>query len=56
MDNHFEMPDKLIANLVRFLHQNNGVFSKRGREKEFKILNEQEVKEIEEIFKEIFER
>jgi hypothetical protein len=54
MDNHFEMPDKLVATLVRFLQQNNGVLSKRGREKEFKMLTEEETKKIEKAFKEIF--
>lgn len=54
IDDNFEMPDKLIATLVRFLLQNNGKLSKRGREKEFKILTEQEVKKIENIFNEIF--
>ena len=54
MDNNFEMPDKLIATLVRFLQQNNGVLSKRGKEKEFKMLTEKEVIKIEKAFKEIF--
>lgn len=55
MDNNFEMPDKLIATLVRFLQQNNGVLSKRGKEKEFKMLTEKEVNKIEKIFSEIFD-
>jgi len=54
MDNKFEMPDKLVATLVRFLEQNNGVLSKRGREKEFKMLTEKEGDKIEKTFKEIF--
>ncbi len=54
IDNHFEMPDKLVAMLVRFLQQHNGVLSKRAREKEFKMLTEKEVKKTERIFKEIF--
>ncbi len=54
MDNHFEMPDKLIATLVRFLQQHKGVLTKRGKEKEFKMLTEKEVLKIEKAFKEIF--
>lgn len=56
MDDHFEMPDKLVATLVRFLQQNNGTLSKRGREKEFNMLTDEEVKKIEGIFKEIFNK
>lgn len=55
IDNTFEMPDKLVATLLRFLQQNNGTLSKRAREKEFKMLTEKEVKKTEKIFKEIFE-
>ena len=54
MDNYFEMPDKLVATLVRLLQQNNGVLSKRGREKEFNMLTEKETNKIEKAFKEIF--
>lgn len=55
LDNNFEMPDKLVASLVRFLQQNNGVLSKRAKEKEFKMLTDEEVFEIEASFQEIFE-
>jgi hypothetical protein len=48
------MPDKLIATLVRFLEQNNGVISKRAREKEFSMLERKEIKVIEDEFKSIF--
>jgi len=54
MDDYFEMPDKLVATLVRFLQQNNGVLSKRAKEKEFKMLTDEEAKKIEVTFKEIF--
>lgn len=53
IEEKFEMPDRLIALLVRFLEQNNGEFSKRAREKEFKALNDEEIKEIEKNFKRI---
>lgn len=51
LDNEFEMPDNSVAQLVRFLEQNNGKLSKRAKEKEFEALNEQEVKAIEEYYK-----
>ena len=50
MDNHFEMPDKMVAILVRFLEQNDGVLSKRALNKEFSSLKDQEIKEIEENY------
>jgi len=54
LDNNFEMPDKLVATLLRFLEQNNGVLSLRARTKEFAELNDNEIKNIEEKYKEIF--
>lgn len=54
IDNHFEMPDELVATLVRFLQQNKGLLSKRAREKEFKILTGKEINKIEGKFREIF--
>ncbi len=48
------MPDKLVATLVRFLQQNNGVLSKRAKEKEFNGLTEKEADNIEKTFNEIF--
>ena len=55
LDNTFEMPDKMVSILVRFLEQNNGTLSQRAKIKEFSLLNGNEVKEIENHFKEIFE-
>jgi hypothetical protein len=54
VDNEFEMPDKMVALLVRFLDQNNGILSKRAREKEFGTLTETEINQIEKRFSEIF--
>ncbi len=54
MEEEFEMPDKLISVLVRFLEQNQGVLSKRAKEKEFSILTEREIKRIESTYTEIF--
>ncbi|MNT45061.1 hypothetical protein D3C72_1816190 [compost metagenome] len=50
LDDIFQMPDKTVALLIRFLDQNNGKLSKRALEKEFSVLNEKEVKEIEEHY------
>lgn len=54
MEEEFEMPDKLISILVRFLEQNQGALSKRAKEKEFSMLTETEVTQIERAFKTIF--
>lgn len=55
IDDEFEMPDRLVALLVKFLEQNDGVLSKRAREKEFSALTESEVQSIEVLFRHIFE-
>lgn len=54
LENEYEMPDKLIAILVRFLEQDNGSLSKRAREKEFEGLTDKEVLFIEKTYGEIF--
>lgn len=54
IDDEFEMPDRLVALLVNFLEQNNGVLSKRAREKEFSKLSDKEVASIEKLYNEIF--
>jgi hypothetical protein len=54
MEDEFEMPDKMISLLVRFLEQNKGLLSKRAREKEFERLTDQEVQILEEMYREIF--
>ena len=54
LDDEFEMPDKMVALLVRFLEQNEGKFSQRAIENEFTSLTHQEIIEIEEHFKSIF--
>lgn len=55
LDDVFQMPDKTVAQLIRFLDQNNGQFSKRALEKEFAVLTNEEVKEIEEQYQKCFE-
>jgi Fic family protein len=54
LDDRFEMPDKMVAMLIRFLEQNNGKLSIRAREKEFKELTEDEALQIEKQFMELF--
>lgn len=53
LENKFEMPDKLIAMIIRFLEQNNGKLSKRAKMKEFSVLTDLEVLEIENRYEEI---
>lgn len=55
IDDEFEMPDRLVALLVKFLSQNSGTLSKRARENEFSVLSEQEIYAIENLYREIFE-
>ena len=54
VDETYEMPDDKVTLLVRFLEQGNGKLSKRALTKEFEALEENEIKEIEETFLEIF--
>ncbi|GEP95525.1 cell division protein Fic [Chitinophaga cymbidii] len=55
LDDHFQMPDKTVALLVRFLEQGEGHLSERARSKEFQALTADEVREIENKFQRIFE-
>jgi hypothetical protein len=55
IDDEFEMPDKLVALLVRFLDQNEGKLSKRAREKEFAQLKDSELTVIQNKYIEIFQ-
>ncbi len=54
IEQSYEMPDKMIALIVRFLEQGEGKLSKRAKEKEFKMLNNEEIKHIESIYLNIF--
>ena len=54
LEEEFEMPDKLISTLVRFLEQNLGVLSKRAKENEFNLLTPNEVLKIEREYAAIF--
>lgn len=55
LDNHFEMPDKMVALLVRLLSQNDGLLTNKKREIEFPNLSKDEVSAIELKYKSIFE-
>ncbi len=55
LDDNFEMPDKTVALLIRFLEQNDGKISKRVRNNEFSKLTDEEIPEIEKVYKEIFD-
>lgn len=54
LDNQFEMPDKLVNVLVRFLEQNAGKLSQRARTKELESLTDTEIEKIEAAFAEAF--
>lgn len=54
IENYIEMPDRLVSLMVKFLEQENGRFSKRAREKEFKALTEDEINTIESKFQAVF--
>jgi hypothetical protein len=55
LDNTYEMPDKTVALLIRFLEQNDGELSGRARKNEFNKLSDDEVKQIEEKYLDIFQ-
>ena len=50
IEDEFEMPDRMISLLVKFLEQNNGVLSNRSIEKEFNSLSDVEIHRIEQIY------
>jgi hypothetical protein len=52
--NIVDMPDKLVNQMIMFLHQNKGVFPKRRR-KDFSKLRDEEIKEIEKLYVDLFE-
>ena len=54
LEEEFEMPDKMISTLVRFLEQNDGILSKRAREQEFSRLTAGEIERVEIQFGNVF--
>jgi Fic family protein len=55
INERFDMPDYIADLLIQFLEQNKGNLSLRAKEKEFKELSAQEVVELENIYKDIFQ-
>jgi hypothetical protein len=49
-----DMPERTFDNLHGFLQQNGGHLSKRAREKEFAALTDEEVRRIEQAYREAF--
>ena len=49
-----DMPDRLSDLLFRFLHQNNGRLSRRGRTREFTPLTDEEIAHVEALYRETF--
>jgi hypothetical protein len=49
-----DMPERTLDLLFRFLHQNQGVLSKRARDGEFANLTPDEIARVEASYREIF--
>ena len=49
-----DLPDRLSDLLFRFLHQNGGTLSRRGREREFAALTDEEVERIKVVYRDVF--
>ncbi|WP_340106808.1 Fic family protein [Rhodohalobacter sp. 8-1] len=54
LQDHFDMPDKQMENLIGFLRQNGGKLSKRALDKEFEALTDDEVMLLENKYQEVF--
>jgi len=54
IQNIVDMPDKMISNMILFLHQNKGAFPKRRR-KQFEKLTDEEITNMEKAYSTIFE-
>jgi Fic family protein len=55
LEDNFEMPDRTVALLIRFLDQNNGKLSNRARTKEFSALTKEEIQLIENQYQKTFQ-
>jgi hypothetical protein len=49
-----EMPDRLAQDLIMFIRQNDGKLPKKRRQKEFAALTDDEVRQVEALYEEIF--
>ncbi len=54
INNYVSLPDNKVDLLIKFLNQNDGKLSKRKREKKFEELTEEEIKNIETRYLEIY--
>jgi hypothetical protein len=54
IQDHFDMPDKQMENLIGFLRQNGGKLSKRALDKEFEALTDDEVMLLENKYQKVF--
>ena len=54
IQDHFDMPDKQMENLIGFLRQKGGKLSKRALDKEFEALTNDEVMLLENKYQEVF--
>jgi len=54
LQNIVDMPDKDLNLMITFLHQNNGIFPKRRRER-FAKLSDEEIDNMQKKFREVFE-
>ena len=55
VEDMFDMPERTIDLLFRFLHQNNGQLSARARGKEFATLKDAETDRVEAAYRDLFE-
>lgn len=53
---NFEMPDRLVDLLIRFLNQENGKLSMRAQRKEFSALTPDEISKLEEKYADVFSK
>ncbi|MGX1100246.1 Fic family protein [Amorphus sp. MBR-141] len=54
IDAMIDMPERMVDLLFRFLKQNAGMLSNRAREKEFAALTDEEARQIEAIYADVF--
>jgi hypothetical protein len=54
LQNIVDMPDKMLNEMLLFLHQNKGVFPKRRRERFAQLTNE-EINRMQSTFRRVFE-
>jgi len=55
-ESHFEIPDKTISLLIRFLEQSNGKLSERAKKKEFGKFTAKEITSIEKKFNQLLKK